>query len=121
MQYSVEIAEGGNYILCRAVGAITNENSHNFAIAEDRLSRETGVKRILVDLSEARNTMSVADKSAYAHKEMPAMNLQRDVRVAVLVAADDYSHDFIAVVAQNSGYNVHLFRNEAEAIAWLIE
>ncbi len=121
MQYSVKLSEDGKYILCRLKGAITNENSHEFVMEEDRLSRETGVKRFLVDVREAPNTMSVADNSGYAHKEMPAMNLQRDARVAILVAADDYSHDFLAVVAQNTGYNVHLFRNEGEALAWLIE
>ena len=52
---------------------------------------------------------------------MKRLDLQRDVRSAILVDSGDHSHDFVETVTQNAGYVVRVFDDEAAAIAWLEE
>ena len=52
---------------------------------------------------------------------MKEMELQKDVRAAILTAPDDYSYAFFELNAENEGYNLRIFRLKAEAIAWLSE
>ncbi len=46
--------------------------------------------------------------------------IDKYAHVAVLVSPDDHSHDFVEVVARNSGLNVTLFRDLAAAIKHLL-
>lgn len=119
MKYTVELSGNGKYIVCRIDGEITKENSLEFTTAIDRMSRETGIKRFLTDVRKAQNILSTIDNYEYVLKDMEEMHLQRDIRSAVLASADDHSHDFVSIVAQNKGYNMRVFRDEKEAVAWL--
>jgi hypothetical protein len=121
MKYTVEQSGNRKYIVCRVVGEITKENSLEFTMAIDRMSRETGIKNFLTDVRNAQNLLSTIDNYDYVLKDMESMRLQRDVRSAVLASAEDHSHDFVSIVAQNKGYNLRIFRDEKEAIAWLNE
>ncbi len=121
MSYSVTLSDDGQYIVCRVDGPVTTAVARGFTLEMHRLSREAGVKRFLTDVREARNVLGPLDNYEYAYKDMRAMNAQRDIRSAVLVAPDDDSHNFVETVVRNAGYNLRLYRDEGEALAWLSE
>jgi len=50
---------------------------------------------------------------------LPKQDLSTSARVALLVAPEDHSHDFVELVVRNAGYNVRLFRNEGQAKSWI--
>ena len=121
MSYTVEPSKDGRYIVCRVSGPLTKAMAVAFTKEMDRLSRELHIKRFLTDVRDAQNVLSVLENYDYAYTEMEEMNLQRDVRSAILIAPSDESHSFASTVIRNVGYDVQVFREEAEAIAWLNE
>lgn len=119
MSYEIRMSENGRYIICRVTQSITVELAREFTIALDQLSRSQRIKRFLVDVRGAPNVASVFQNFDFANKDMADLGLQRDVRSAILVGANDHSHDFVETVTQNAGYGVLVFDDEAAAIAWL--
>ena len=63
------------------------------------------------------------DHFDFAYKEMKqSEGVDSDAIVALVVAPNDYSHDFVVTVSNNAGYNITLFRDDMEgAIKYLQE
>ena len=121
MSYRIELSDNRKYLTCQIDVPLTAEVANAYTPELDRMSREMGIKRFLFDVRNSRNALSTVDNYDYAHQEMKEMELQKDVRAAILTAPDDHSHDFFEIACQNEGYNVRIFRGKAEAIAWLSE
>ena len=121
MGYSISLSENKKYIICRVNGKITRDVARQFTGELDRLSRSHKIKRFLTDVRDAQNALSTFEKYDFAYKDMAEMDLQRDVRSAVLVGETDKTHDFVATVTQNAGYGVRIFHDEDTAIEWLNE
>ena len=121
MNYTIELSTDNKYIICRVNEPLTNEVINAYTVELDSMSRESGIKRFLIDVRKAPNILSTVDNYDYAHTEMKEMDLQKDVRSAILASPDDHSHDFFELAGQNEGYNIRIFRNEDEAVAWLNE
>lgn len=119
MDYSIEISDNRKYIICQVNAPLTTELANAYTIELDRMSREMGIQRFLFDVRNSRNVLSTIDNYDYAHKEMKEMDLQKDIRSAILASLDDHSHDFFELASQNEGYNIRIFRDEDEAAAWL--
>lgn len=119
--YRITLSENGKYVICQVKGLITKDIALEFTKALHRFSLATGVKRFLSDVREAQNTLNPAQNYIFAYKEMTGLDLQRDVRSAILTSPDDSSHDFVETVSQNAGFNVRLFHDENAAIQWLAE
>jgi hypothetical protein len=121
MNYTVTPSGNGEYLVCRVSGKITAELARAFTMELDRQSHALNIKCFLTDVRNASNALSILENYDFAYQEMTDMNLQRDVRAAILVAPANHTHDFVETVERNAGYNVRLFRDEAKAIAWLSE
>jgi len=121
MGYSISLSENKKYIICRVTGQITLDTAREFTKELDRLSRAHKIKRFLTDVRDAQNALSTFENYNFAYKDMAEMNLQRDVRSAILIGAADKTHDFVATVTQNAGYGVRIFYDEDAAIEWLSE
>ena len=121
MGFSIRVAESRKYIVCRVLGPFTVDYARTFTIELDRISRAEKIKRFLTDVRYVFNNSSTTENYRFAYEDMPRLDLQRDVRAATLASPGDRSHDFIKTVAQNAGYNVQLFFDEAAAVAWLCE
>ena len=119
MKPEIYIAEDGKYIVCRVKQNIEVQLAKEFSKQVDKLSREHGIKKFLFDVRGAPNVESASKNYSFAYDDMADMGLQKDALSAVLADPEDRSHDFIETVARNAGYNVRLFSNEQEAIAWL--
>ena len=115
------ISPDGKYIIHTIVGEINariaNELNHDLV----EMGRRHNINRYLTDLTECRNVDSVVDNYNFAYRDLPSdPAINRSDRVALLVAAEDHSHDFIAITCQNAGFNVTLFRDREEAIRHLL-
>jgi hypothetical protein len=121
MYYTVTISENGKYLICYVSGQITAELARAFTEDMDRQSRALNIKRVLNDVRNASNILSTVENYNFAYHDMAQMNLQRDMRSAILVSPEDTTHEFVETVTKNAGYNVRVFRDETVAIAWLSE
>lgn len=119
MSYTIGLSQDGQYIVCRVKGRMTVDIARASAKEIDRLSRATKIKRFLNDVRDAPNVLGTLENYDYAYRDMRELDLQRDVRSAILADPADRSHDFVETVAQNAGYNVRVFYDEDTAIAWL--
>jgi len=98
---------------------ITVEKGLGF-VGRDKLGKEKGIKKYLMDCTDARNVDSVLNNYQFAYEDMRhTEGIDITAIVAAVVAPEDHSHDFIETTAKNSGLNVTLFRDKQKAIEFL--
>ena len=120
MPYTIALSADGKYIICRVSGEVTVEIAREFRDAFVRMSHTHKVRRFLTDARGAPNRSSVFENYSYAYADLKEIEFPRDSRSAILVNPTDHSHDFVETVARNAGYNVRIFHDEANAVAWLV-
>jgi len=121
MKYRISISESGRYIICKVFGPMTADIARQFAEGMDSLSRIKKIKRFLIDARKAPNVSGVLRNYTFVHRDMKDLDLQRDVRSAILTDPGNGSHDFVETVNKNAGYDVRVFNDEEAAIAWVDE
>lgn len=120
MTYEIHFDEVNRFIVITNHGEFSNQISIEQNIAANELGKQLGIDRFLIDLLDAHYTGTPVEHYKYAYEEVkaePAINLA--ARVALLVNADDHSHDFVETVARNNGMNLTLFRDKDQAIRHL--
>jgi hypothetical protein len=123
MSYRIQVGEGGKYLCVLIEGEVTYELALKHSAEVRKISLTKGIRRFLFDIRKARNTSFLAYDNAFAYKDALEMQLERNVRAAILVDPGDRSteHDFVETTMQNAGYDVKLFSDEAAAVNWLSE
>jgi hypothetical protein len=119
MSYTLSIPDGKRYVLVTASGAFSRDLAIEVAINVTRLARANNLHRALFDMRASRNIEPTTMNYYYAHADLTDLRVNRDTRVAILVAPDDHSHDFAERAMREAGYDVALFRDEAAALTWL--
>jgi len=121
MNYSIKVADTGDYILIDVHGDVNGEIAMQYTTESHKLGNELGIMRFLVDLRKATNVQMVGDNYHFVNKDIAkAPAVDRRAKVAFLVSKEDHSHDFIETVLRNSGHNVTLFRDKDEALSHLL-
>jgi hypothetical protein len=121
MTIEVSVAESREYLVCRVTEPITPEVARQIAVDVEHLAKQTGIQSRLIDVRGSRNVSSVANNYDLAYKDLDELQIERSSKAAVIVDADDTSHDFAIIAIQNAGFYARKFTDEAEAIAWLEE
>lgn len=122
MSVEMHVSDDGQYIIMKVTGDINREIALEQNLQAHALGAKLGISRYLVDLVEARNTDRVVDQHDFAYKDMgETEGIDRRAIVALLVAEEDHSHDFIQIVARNSGLNVTIFHDRKAAISFLLD
>jgi hypothetical protein len=121
MSFTVFLADNGKYIICRVIGPMTASTAVEFTKEMDLLSQVHKINRFLTDVRDAPNTSSAMENLNFTQNDMKNLDLQKNVRAAILIRPRDRSHDFVEFATQNAGYNVRLFDDEVAAISWLEE
>jgi hypothetical protein len=120
--YTITPATDGPYIILEVTGNINRQLAMQQNIEAHALGKQLRLNRYLVDVTEARNTDSVADSYDFAYKDMSdTPQIDRAARVATLVRPGDSSHDFIEIVAKNAGLDVTLFSDRELAVRHLLQ
>jgi hypothetical protein len=121
MDIEVYLSESQEYVVCRALAPITEEMTVRMTDEIAKIAERTGVKNRLIDVRDMRNTMPVTVNYDLAYENMEAMQIDRSTKIASLQSPGDTSHEFVCNAIRNSGFNLRIFTDEAEAIAWLEE
>jgi hypothetical protein len=120
MFFRVSLSDDSSYIILEVTGEITRESAMPPNIDAHKLGRENGIKKFLVDYTNARNTETVFNNYQFAYHDMRhTEGIDITAIVATVVAPEDHSHDFIETAAKNSGLNFTLFRDKQKAIEFL--
>lgn len=117
----IEIAGENSFIQLKICGEITREKSFAINLEAHKVGKENGIKKFLVDVTEARNVDTVLNNYKIAYNDMDNEMINRYSRVAFLAHPKDHSHDFIETVFQNAGHFIKLFRKKEESLAYLAE
>ncbi len=117
--FTIEYIKDGNYILVRVVVPVTREVADEFTQgAEDECGR-IGCCGYLVDARGVQNVSSVNDNFEFSAWDMKVTGAQAEMKRAILIDADDNTHDIPILAMREMGYNAKDFTDEQEAIAWL--
>lgn len=108
-----------DYLLVNVEEDFGRERAGEMAKAVQVQVGQTGVRQVLYDLRRARNEDSLSNSFFFAHEDAPRLELDKTLRVALLVHPMDKSHDFAETVLRNTGHNVRKFYDEQKAVAWL--
>lgn len=112
MSYRISASEDGTFILLKVKGDITRATAMKHNVEAHALGKRLGIRKYLMDLTEATNTESVTDGYEFVHRDLRAApEIDLTARVAVVVAPGDHSHDFIETVSKNTGLDVTLFHD----------
>jgi hypothetical protein len=110
VSYHLNLAEDGTYIVLTMTGEVNRELAMQYNLDAHAMGRKLGIRCYLVDATGARNTDTVFNTYEFAYSDMTAFDgIDRTARVAMVVASDDHSHDFVETVARNAGLDVTLF------------
>ena len=124
MEISMTVVEDEKYIILVGKGEINSGDRYVLMqplIEAHELAKKMGIRKILVDVTEARNALRILDNyEIVTHTIAQEPAIDRHMRVALLVSPDDHSHDFTETVARNAGFNFRLYRDRTQALASLL-
>lgn len=123
MDIRITVSEDEKYVVILAKGKIVSGDPKVLIqplIEAHELAMKRGIRNILVDVTEARNTLGISDNyDIVYHKILKEPAVDRRARVALLVHPNDHSHDFTETLARNAGFNFTLYRDRDLALASL--
>ena len=119
MKYEISVSETGDYVIARILDFMDRKMAETYMNDLQRACVENNLSRILIDVRTAINVMSTTSEYWFVHEAVKKSGLKQSNRLAMLTRPDDHSHDMVGTISQNAGYNMHLFRDENEAVAWL--
>ncbi|OGU53499.1 MAG: hypothetical protein A2080_00765 [Ignavibacteria bacterium GWC2_36_12] len=120
MSHMISLSDDSTYIILEVRGEITRQTAMQYNLEAHKLGKEKGIKKYLMDCTDARNVDSVLNNYQFAYEDMRhTEGIDITAIVAAVVAPEDHSHDFIETTAKNSGLNVTLFRDKQKAIEFL--
>lgn len=119
MHYELEVIARHGYVRATVTSDITRTIAAQMAANVTQRFQAENLDAALIDVRNSRNIDVASQNFHFANQDAPALDLRKTDRIAILAAAADDSHDFIELVMRNTGYNVRLFRDEEEALAWL--
>lgn len=118
--HTIELAPRGDCIHITVTGDLDPTKALQIVEAAHAIGLRHDVHRYLMDVRAARNIASPIDNFYFTHEDVLSLEeLDTRARIALLVAIDDHSHDFIEVLSINTGHNLRIFRDLDEALAFL--
>jgi hypothetical protein len=120
LAYEIRVSDDGAYIVLKVTGA-TGRTGLAQVVEAHALGAKLGIRRYLVDLTEATNPDPPSQSYEFAYGDFPATpGIDRFASVAALVSPGDHSHDFLVIVFQNSGSAIGLFDDREAALRHLL-
>lgn len=117
----IKVSDSGKYIIVCVNEDMTRSLAESLGLEAMHLGNRKNINKYLYDLRNSRNKESVNANYIFANQDLKRLEPNPSNKIAMLTSPNDKSHDFIGTVLRNAGYDVKLFVNESEAIAWLEE
>lgn len=120
MAYQIYISDDSSYIVLEESGVVTRRHQLQRTVEAHQLGRKHSIRKYLVDVTNAKNAEPPIENYKFAYDDVRAEDeIDKTAIVAILVAPQDHSHDFVETVSKNSGLNVTLFRDRDKAVEFL--
>ena len=119
MEYTISLSENKDFVIAKYVGNIEGDDALTAAVETHAFAKQHDLFCVLVDAVESINCESTIKKYDFAYDDILDERIDKRMCVALLVAPDDHSHDFVETLMRNTGHDVTLFRDLKEAIAHL--
>lgn len=119
MSYTISIAGSRKYLRVRIEGDVSTASAREWSAALREASRAQDIRRFLIDARSSMNVSTVLENYRYAYGNSHELQLEKNVRRAILTSPGDRSHDMVVTFMRNAGYNARGFTDEPAAIAWL--
>lgn len=116
MPESVSVDKSLQIIIVHSFSAVSFEQMTESISAVQKIHRETGIDKVLVNAGKIASIPSISEMFELA-KEFP-----RSIRIAVLLSENQMLREgmqFGQTVAHNRGINIRLFELKSDAIEWL--
>jgi PIN domain nuclease of toxin-antitoxin system len=120
MAVKTYLADSGKYLVCRVDEPVTEEVVNQMSSQMKELVEMTGVRNRLIDARGMPNLMSVLASYDLAYKDLDAMQMDRATKIAALRLPTTQA-GFASTAIKNAGFNLRVFADESEAVAWLEE
>jgi hypothetical protein len=121
MSYELTTTKEGNLLHVKALGTRTFENV--VSIIKDILQTcaEQGTHKVLVDVRALEGRLSIADAFEIPTSIFPQMRDRTILQKGAIVDLKEFEkgYKFFENVAVNRGFNIRIFPDIDEAIAWL--
>jgi len=118
MRYSIEPRSG--YLACTVVGRETGDDMREFLHAVQAACRQHACPKILMSVRGSRAIFKPDDYglSSYVHELVSPV-----CQIALLGDSSELqvAHEYIELVARQRSINARAFRDEAAALAWLLD
>ncbi len=109
---SIRVSEDSTYIIMKQTGIINKNLGVAYNIEAHKIAMKYRINKYLVDLTEAKNMDTFINKYEFAYKDIQNLpEIFKKEIVAMVVAPDDHSHDFVEKISRKIGFNVIFFRN----------
>lgn len=121
MNYEVKVSESGKYIIVRISTDMTRAIAEQSGLEATHLGKKHNINLFFYDLRNSVNRETVNANYIFAKQEVQKIEPDYANKIAMLVAPNDKSHDFVETVLRNAGHNVLIFHDEEKALSWLLE
>ena len=121
MPWTVEYVPEKEMVLVLGSGQVVNQDARAQAVAAFGLLKQNQVDSVLVDCSDARLEVSLANLY-WLPEYYSELGAPQYVRIAVVLPRTRYkveSYQFYQIACKNAGYDVKLFDGKEAAEAWL--
>lgn len=118
MRHSIKI--GPDYVRAQMVGRTSAKQTRRFVDGQVAALRESGLRRLLVSVRASRPLFKVQEWDFLAVlDEMAGM---KGLKVALVSDTKELAmtHEYAALLARQRRVAFRAFRNEREAVAWLL-
>ena len=119
MDYEIRYEPDGDYVFVRATGALDGDSAAPLVKRWIELAREHQCLRSVGDLTGTRVTGDVFDMLDFIETRMPDLGVDYRMRIALVAARDLEAHRFFEIANQNRFFNLRVFEDLTEAIAWI--
>jgi len=120
MAHTITLIENDTVILLKVTQPTDERMILDYAREVHKYIDQTGIHSVLCDLTESINKGRIFELHNFAYEGVKSLPEERlKIRVAILVAPDDHSRDFLETVLQNSGHHVKIFTDREQALRWV--
>ncbi|MAR89345.1 MAG: STAS/SEC14 domain-containing protein [Pseudomonadota bacterium] len=121
MNFELSVNAAERYVEVIVRSDMTRSLATEVSQRAQQAMRQHKLAATLIDLRTSRNVEQAPQNYFFVHEDASMLELSQSDRIALLVAPEDHSHDFVEMVLRNAGFSVRLFRDEAAARAWIRE
>jgi hypothetical protein len=76
--------------------------------------------RFLVDATNAPLKADIASQYFFAYEQVEKLHFRRSWKIALLIAPEDSSREFLETAIRNAGYALRCFEQREAAMTWLL-